>query len=124
MVADAKTDTYRLNPGQVKAEFIQLMPIAVFVTVFGIAFGLAAGQAGLLPWQAGLMSVTVFAGAAQFAALGPWGQEVSLIPLVAIVLAINSRQPGPPNHQKTHLLFPTFSRFSKCTWFHDQNWKT
>lgn len=91
MVADAKTDTYRLNPGQVKAEFIQLMPIAVFVTVFGIAFGLAAGQAGLLPWQAGLMSVTVFAGAAQFATLGLWGQEVSLIPLIAIVLAINSR---------------------------------
>jgi len=62
------------------------------VAIFGIAFGLAAVQAGLESWQAALMSVvTVFAGAAQFAVLGLWGQEVSLIPLIAIVLAINSR---------------------------------
>lgn len=91
MASDAHTAPYRLQPDKVRAEFFQLLPIAVFVTVFGVAFGLAAGQTGLLPWQAGLMSVTVFAGASQFAVLGLWGQEVSLIPLIAVVLAINSR---------------------------------
>lgn len=89
--AEDVTETYRLQPRRVKAEFLQLLPIAVFVAIFGIAFGLAAGQAGLASWQAGLMSATVFAGAAQFAVLGLWGHEVSLIPLIAIVLAINSR---------------------------------
>lgn len=91
MATELYNETYRLKPARVRAEFLQLLPIAVFVATFGVAFGLAAGQAGLLPWQAGLMSVTVFAGAAQFAALGLWGQEVSLVPLIAIVLAINSR---------------------------------
>lgn len=69
MAAGAEADTYRFHPEQVRAEFIQLLPIAVFVAIFGIAFGLAAGQAGLVPWQAGVMSFTAFAGAAQFAAL-------------------------------------------------------
>lgn len=91
MPVEDVTQAYRLQPRRVKAEFLQLLPIAVFVAIFGIAFGLAAVQAGLASWQAGLMSATVFAGAAQFAVLGLWGQEVSLIPLVAIVLAINSR---------------------------------
>jgi len=91
MPLEPRTDDYRLQATRVRAEFVQLLPIAVFVAIFGIAFGLAAVQAGLEYWQAALMSVTVFAGAAQFAVLGLWGQEVSLIPLIAIVLAINSR---------------------------------
>lgn len=37
------------------------------------------------------MSVTVFAGASQFAAVDMWGTEVSLIPLLTVVFAINSR---------------------------------
>jgi predicted branched-subunit amino acid permease len=37
------------------------------------------------------MSTTVFAGASQFAALDMWGTEVSVLPLIAVVFAINSR---------------------------------
>ncbi|TDT44411.1 putative branched-subunit amino acid permease [Halospina denitrificans] len=91
MAAENETERYLFQAQRVRAEFVQLLPIAVFVAIFGVAFGLAAVQAGLASWQAGLMSATVFAGAAQFAVLGLWGQEVSLIPLIAIVLAINSR---------------------------------
>lgn len=91
MPANTGTDRYLLQPPELRAEFIKLLPIAVFVAIFGIAFGLAAVQAGLDSWHATLMSITVFAGAAQFAVLGLWGHEVSLIPLIAIVLAINSR---------------------------------
>ncbi|MDX1588019.1 MAG: AzlC family ABC transporter permease [Oleiphilaceae bacterium] len=89
--AEGELPRYRLAPEQVRAEFVQLLPIAVFVAIFGVAFGLAAVQTGLAPWQATLMSATVFAGAAQFASLGLWGSEVSLLPLMAITLAINSR---------------------------------
>ena len=37
------------------------------------------------------MSTTVFAGASQFAAVDMWGTEVSVLPMIAVVFAINSR---------------------------------
>jgi len=84
-------EEYRLQPARVRTEFVRLLPIGLFVMIFGAAFGLAAVQHGLAPWHATLMSATVFAGAAQFAALGLWGAEVMLFPLIATTLAINSR---------------------------------
>ncbi|NMT64505.1 AzlC family ABC transporter permease [Marinobacter orientalis] len=83
--------SYQLQPGKVRAEFFRLLPISLFVVAFGAAFGLAAVQKGLEPLQALLMSTTVFAGASQFAAVDMWGSEVPLIPLIAVVFAINSR---------------------------------
>ena len=85
------TYSYQLQPEKVRAEFFRLLPISLFVVAFGAAFGLAAIQKGLEPLQAILMSTTVFAGASQFAAVDMWGSEVSLIPLMAVVFAINSR---------------------------------
>lgn len=82
---------YRLEPAKVRSEFLRLLPISLFVVAFGAAFGLAAVQAGLAPYEATLMSTFVFAGASQFAAVGMWGQEVALLPLMAVVFAINSR---------------------------------
>lgn len=82
---------YQLQSQKVRAEFVRLFPISLFVVAFGGAFGLAAIQAGLAPLQAILMSTTVFAGASQFAALELWGGEVPLLPLIAVVFAINSR---------------------------------
>lgn len=83
--------SYYLSPAKVRSEFLRLLPISLFVMAFGAAFGLAAVQKGLEPLQAILMSVTVFAGASQFAVVDMWGTGVSLLPLVAVVFAINSR---------------------------------
>jgi 4-azaleucine resistance transporter AzlC len=83
--------SYYLSATKVRSEFLRLLPITLFVVAFGAAFGLAAVQKGLEPLQAILMSVTVFAGASQFAVVDMWGSEVSLIPLIAVVFAINSR---------------------------------
>ncbi|WP_148862095.1 AzlC family ABC transporter permease [Marinobacter fonticola] len=83
--------TYRLDPAQVRAEFLRLLPISLFVVAFGAAFGLAAVQKGIVPLEATLMSVLVFAGASQFAVLELWGEQVALLPLIAITFAINSR---------------------------------
>ncbi|WP_150910073.1 AzlC family ABC transporter permease [Marinobacter halotolerans] len=82
---------YQLSASKVRAEFFRLLPISLFVVAFGAAFGLAAMQKGLEPLQALLMSATVFAGASQFAAVDMWGGEVSLLPVIAVVFAINSR---------------------------------
>ncbi|MDX1458679.1 MAG: AzlC family ABC transporter permease [Marinobacter sp.] len=83
--------SYQLQPARVRAEFLRLLPISLFVVAFGAAFGLAAIQAGLTPWQALLMSTSVFAGASQFAALDMWDSAVAVVPLIAVVFAINSR---------------------------------
>ena len=88
---NTSSETYRLEPAKVRSEFIRLLPISLFVVAFGAAFGLAAVQTGLAPLEATFMSVLVFAGASQFATLGLWGQEVSVLPLIAVVFAINSR---------------------------------
>jgi 4-azaleucine resistance transporter AzlC len=45
-------------------------PIALAVFVFGISFGVLAVAAHLPAWSAVLMSILVFAGSAQFAAIG------------------------------------------------------
>lgn len=82
---------YQLQPAKVRLEFLRLLPISLFVVAFGAAFGLAAIQKGLEPLQALLMSATVFAGASQFAAVDMWGAQVSVLPLIAVVFAINSR---------------------------------
>ncbi|PHQ15576.1 AzlC family ABC transporter permease [Marinobacter profundi] len=85
------TYSYQLQPAKIRYEFFRLLPISLFVVAFGMAFGLAAVQKGLEPMQAVLMSTTVFAGASQFATLDMWGSQVAVLPLIAVVFAINSR---------------------------------
>ncbi|AKX52559.1 AzlC family ABC transporter permease [Thiopseudomonas alkaliphila] len=71
--------------------FQQLLPISLFVAAFGTAFGLAATQMGLSNNNILLMSAFVFAGASQFAVLELWGTQVSIIPVLVTVFAINAR---------------------------------
>lgn len=80
-----------LNSTLVWKGFKDLVPLSIFVAIFGAAFGLAAIQNGLDPISILSMSTFVFAGAAQFATLDLWGQNISLIPLVVTVFFINAR---------------------------------
>lgn len=82
---------YQFQPRKVRSEFFRLLPISLFVVAFGAAFGLAATQTGLEPQVSVLMSALMFAGASQFAALELWGTEVPVLPVAAVVFAINSR---------------------------------
>ncbi|OZB07482.1 MAG: branched-chain amino acid ABC transporter permease, partial [Marinobacter sp. 34-60-7] len=82
---------YVFDRRKIWREFFRLLPISLFVMAFGAAFGLAAIQNGLSPLESLLMSGAVFAGASQFAAVDMWGAEVSVLPLMAVVFAINSR---------------------------------
>ena len=70
---------------------MSLIPISLFVCVFGLAFGLAASQQGLSEAASVWMSTLVFAGAAQFGSLELWGTHVSVTPLAITVFAINAR---------------------------------
>lgn len=81
----------RLTRHMVWLGFRQMLPVSVFVTIFGAAFGLAATQAGLDDSWIVLMSTLVFAGAAQFAVLDLWGPQMPILPLALTVFAINGR---------------------------------
>lgn len=90
-MTDADSKLHEFDRHLVWAGFIKLVPISLFVVVFGAAFGLAATQAGLSDAVIVGMSALVFAGAAQFAALELWGAHVPLVTLVITVFAINAR---------------------------------
>lgn len=64
---------------------------AAFVVPFGLAFGVAALEAGLSPALALLMSITVFAGASQFTALDLWSAPLPLVPILLATFAVNAR---------------------------------
>ncbi len=82
---------HRLDRALVWEGFKALLPLSLFVIVFGIAFGLAATQARLGDLEIVLMSTLVFAGASQFAALELWGPQVPFFTLLVTVFAINAR---------------------------------
>ncbi|WP_418646633.1 AzlC family ABC transporter permease [Thauera butanivorans] len=90
MTSKAAT-AYALDRHEVWLGFKQLLPISLFVVIFGLAFGLAATQSGLDGASIVIMSTLVFAGASQFAALDLWGAQVPLIPLAITVFAVNAR---------------------------------
>ncbi len=90
-MTDSEASLSGLDRHSVWQGFRQMVPIAVFVTVFGAAFGLAAAQTGLHdPWIL-FMSTVVFAGASQFAVLELWGPQVPILTLAVTVFAVNAR---------------------------------
>lgn len=82
---------HQLDRGLVWSGFKQLLPISLFVTVFGAAYGLAASQVGVDNSITLAMSALVFSGYAQFALLDMWGTTVPLVPMCIAALAINAR---------------------------------
>lgn len=86
-----ESELSQLSHSLVWAGFRQLIPVSLFVAIFGAAFGLAASQKGMDQMSATMMSVLVFAGYAQFAALELWTSHVPVVTLIATVFAINAR---------------------------------
>lgn len=52
-----------------RSAVLAALPVVAAVGVFGVSYGVLASAAGIPRWQAVLMSATVFAGSAQFAAV-------------------------------------------------------
>lgn len=65
--------------------------IAIAVALFGFVFGVLASQTGLSPVEATLMSVLVFAGAAQFVAIDLWGDPIPMIAVIVASFTVNIR---------------------------------
>ena len=67
-----------------------IFAISLYGFPLGIAFGVAATEAGLSPALTTTMSALVFAGASQFAALEFWTAPIVWIPLLLVVFAVNA----------------------------------
>lgn len=88
--ADSKPAVVLTLPGTLRGAR-RLLPVSLFVIPFGIAFGVAAGEQGLSPAQTIAMSLLVFSGVAQFAALEFWRDPIAYLSLTLVVLAVNGR---------------------------------
>lgn len=67
------------------------LPVAVSVIPFGILFGALAVDNGFTPFEAVLMSATVYAGASQMVGLQLFGQHVPPWLIVFSIFAVNFR---------------------------------
>jgi 4-azaleucine resistance transporter AzlC len=73
-----------------KRGLLHTLPLAPGVIAFGLLYGMMARQVGLSPWEACAMSAVVFAGSAQFVALGMW-QNAGAAAIILTTLVINLR---------------------------------
>jgi 4-azaleucine resistance transporter AzlC len=69
----------------------QAVSISLAVMPFGVAFGVAASEAGLEVWQASAFSALVFAGSAQFAAVDVIGDGGVAVAAIVAGLLLNMR---------------------------------
>jgi 4-azaleucine resistance transporter AzlC len=77
--------------GEVLAGLRDILPVFVAAAPIGMLFGALAATKGMSIAEAGLMSLFVFAGGAQFAAIGLWTYPLPIPALVFSTLLINLR---------------------------------
>lgn len=71
--------------------FVAGQPLAPGTFIYGMVFGVTASEKGLAWIEALLMSVLVYSGSAQLAALQNWDASSAIAPLVITVLLVNAR---------------------------------
>ncbi len=76
---------------EARAGLKDIAPAAVAAIPIGLLFGAVAVAKGLSPLEVGLMSVLVFAGGAQFAAIETWVSPAPVAALAFATLLINAR---------------------------------
>lgn len=68
----------------------KMSAIALFIIPFGVAFGVAAVETGISALEAIIMSIFVFSGVAQFAALDLWS-PTTIVSLLLVIFAVSAR---------------------------------
>ena len=66
-------------------------PLAPGVALYGLVFGVLAGERGLSWLYAVLMSTFVYSGSAQLASLQNLSQSAAVLPIMATILVMNAR---------------------------------
>jgi 4-azaleucine resistance transporter AzlC len=76
---------------ELRAGAFAILPAALAAWPFGLILGQQAAAKGLAPWEVLAMSSIVFAGSAQFVAVGLWESPPPLLALATAVLLVNLR---------------------------------
>lgn len=76
---------------EARAGLRDIAPAAIAAIPIGLLFGAVAVAKGLTPAEIALMSATVFAGGAQFAALESWVHPAPIVALAFATFLINAR---------------------------------
>ena len=76
---------------QFRSGMVAIAPMLVALVPFGIIFGAEAVRKGISPAETVMMSATVFAGGAQFMAVGLWEDPVPWAGIAFAVLLVNLR---------------------------------
>lgn len=74
-----------------RAAFVASVPVLLGYVTIGIAFGLVLVKSGQPWWLAPLMGVVVFAGAAQFMAVGLFAAGTGIAQIAVLTFLINAR---------------------------------
>jgi 4-azaleucine resistance transporter AzlC len=67
------------------------VPVMIAVAPFGLLFGALAAENGMTPFEATLMSATVYAGASQMVGIELFGADIAPWIIVFSILAVNFR---------------------------------
>lgn len=90
-MADADEPEVRFTAAGLRRGAVSGLPLALAVAGYGLVFGVLASRTGLSAAEAGLMSATVLAGAAQFVAVELWAEPVPVAAVVGATLVVNLR---------------------------------
>lgn len=102
---------------------IDVLPVIIAACPMGLLWGTLAAGKGLSAAEAGLMSATVFAGAAQYVAIDFWRDPVPWVSLVAIVFVVNVRHVLMGASLARHMgEFPRAMRPFAMFLMADENW--
>ena len=95
---------------------IDILPVIVAAVPIGVLWGTLAAGKGLAPFEAGLISISVFAGAAQYVAIELWREPVPWIFQTVTVFIVNIRH-VMMEHRSAAIWekFPTAGAPHSCT---------
>lgn len=100
-----------------------IFPVMIAAFPIGLLFGALCAGKGLSIMEAGLMSILVFAGGAQFAAIEMWTYPVPIAALVFSTLLINARHILMGASLAPKLTrFSTGQRLAACFFLTDESW--
>ena len=113
----------RVPESEWRAALVDIAPAMVAGMPFAALCGALAIAKGLSPAEVVAMSLIVFAGGAQFAAIEVWSSPVPVFVLVVSTLLINSRHVlmGASLRPKLHAL-SSLQRVVGCFALADENW--
>ncbi len=98
-------------------------PLLLSSSLYGIIFGVLAAQAGVSFAESGVMSATVFAGAAQLLIIETWARPVPVLAVVLGLLVVNARHLLMAIAMRPYLVgLPLWKQLLAASVIVDDNW--